>query len=80
MVYGCTQERLSIDGEYSGKIFDTDLSVVPGVLYTSAKNISVQAEWLRQSGRALSELSETPRCRITPRPASIQRVAFHIAL
>jgi len=27
MVYGCTPERVSIDGEYSGKIFDTDLSV-----------------------------------------------------
>jgi hypothetical protein len=36
MVYGCTHERVSIDGEYSGKIFDTDLSVVPGDLYTMA--------------------------------------------
>ena len=36
MVYGCTWERVSIDGEYSGKIFDTDLSVVPGDLYTMA--------------------------------------------
>jgi len=36
MVYGCTRERVSIDGEYSGKIFDTDLSVVPGDLYTMA--------------------------------------------
>ena len=27
---------MSIDGEYSGKIFDTDLSVVPGDLYTMA--------------------------------------------
>jgi hypothetical protein len=25
-----------MDGEYSGKIFDTDLSVVPGDLYTMA--------------------------------------------
>jgi len=47
---------------------------------SSAKNISVRAEWLRQSGRAPSEPSETPRWWITPRPASIQRVAFHIAL
>jgi len=47
---------------------------------TSAKNISVRAEWLRQSGRAPSEPSETPWWRITPRPASIPRVAFHIAL
>jgi hypothetical protein len=31
MVYGCTRERVSIDGEYSGKIFDTDLSVVPAI-------------------------------------------------
>jgi len=36
MVYSCTRERVSIDGEYSGKIFDTDLSVVPGDLYTMA--------------------------------------------
>ena len=47
---------------------------------SSAKNISVQAEWLCQSGRAPSEPSETPRWRITPPTASIQRVAFHIAL
>jgi hypothetical protein len=47
---------------------------------SSAKNISVRAEWLRQSGRAPSVPSETPRWRITPRPASILRVALHIAL
>jgi hypothetical protein len=34
MVDGCTRERVSIDGEYSGDIFDTDLSAVPGDLYT----------------------------------------------
>jgi hypothetical protein len=45
----------------------------------SAKNISVWADWLRQSGRAPSEPSETPRWRITPRPASIPRVDLHIA-
>jgi hypothetical protein len=47
---------------------------------SSAKNISVLAEWLRQSGRAPSEPLETPRWRITPCPASIPRVAFYIAL
>jgi len=47
---------------------------------TSAKNISVWADWLRQSGRALSELLETPRWWITPRTASIPRVELHIAL
>jgi len=47
---------------------------------TSAKNISVRAESLRQSGRALSEPSETPRLWITPRPASMPRAALHIAL
>ena len=46
---------------------------------TSAKNISIRAEWLRQSGRAPSEPSERPRWQITPRPASIPRVALHIA-
>jgi hypothetical protein len=36
MVYGCTRERVSTDAEESGKIFDTDLSVVPGDQYTMA--------------------------------------------
>ena len=48
--------------------------------YASAKNISVRAEWLHQSGCAPSESSETPRWRITPRPGLILRVALHIAL
>jgi len=47
---------------------------------SSAKNISVRAEWLRQSGRAPSEPSETPRWQITPRLASLPRVPLHIAL
>jgi len=46
---------------------------------TSAKNISVRAEWLRQCGCAPSDLLETPRGRIAPRPASTPRVALHIA-
>jgi hypothetical protein len=36
MVFGCTRQRVSMDGEYSGKIFDNYLSVVPGDLYTMA--------------------------------------------
>lgn len=36
MVYGCTREQVSIDGEDSGEIFDTELSVVPGDLYLMA--------------------------------------------
>ena len=51
-----------------------------GHVISSAKNISVRAEWLRQSGRAPSEPSETPRWRITPHPASIPHVTLHIAL
>jgi len=47
---------------------------------TSAKNISVRAEWLSQSGHAPSEPSETPQWRIIPRPASITRVTLHITL
>jgi len=46
----------------------------------SAKNISVRAEWLDQSGRAPSEPSETPRWRITPHPATRTRVASGYAL
>jgi len=46
----------------------------------SAKNISVWADWLRQSGRTPSELSEIPQWRIAPRPASISRVELHIAV
>jgi hypothetical protein len=47
---------------------------------SSAKNISVRAEWLRQSGCAPSEPSETPQWRIAPRLASILRVTLHIPL
>ena len=47
---------------------------------TSGKKYSVRAEWLGQSGRAPSEPSETPRWRITPRPAAMERVALYVAL
>ena len=47
---------------------------------SSAKDISVWAEWLCKSGRALWEPSEPPQWRITPCPASIPLVALHIAL
>jgi len=33
MVHGYKRERVSIDGDDSGKIFDTDLSVVAGNQY-----------------------------------------------
>jgi len=56
------------------------ISVAELAAAPSAKNISVRAEWLRQSGRAPSEPSETPRWQTTPRPAPIRRVALHIAL
>ena len=46
----------------------------------SAKNISVRAEWVRQSGRGQSELSETSWWRLTPCLALIWRVALHITL
>jgi len=49
-------------------------------LASSAKNISVHAEWVRKSGHAPSEQSETVQWRSTPCPASIPPVAFHIAL
>jgi hypothetical protein len=47
---------------------------------SSAKIIFVWADWLRQSGRAPSETSGTPRWRITLHLASIPHVALHIAL
>jgi len=47
---------------------------------TSAKNISVQTEWICQSRRAPSEASETPRGRMTPCAGSIPRIALHKAL
>jgi len=50
------------------------------LLCTLAKNSSVRAEWLCQSGRAPSAPSETPRWRITLHAASIQCVGLHIAL
>jgi len=57
-------------------LLDT-LSILPD---TSAKNISVWAEWLRQSGRAPSEQSEMPWWRISLRPESIQSIELQIAL
>ena len=51
----------------------------PGRMALSGQNGCVRAEWLRQSGRAPSVPSETPRWQITLCPASIRRVAFHIA-
>ena len=74
VVYKDVLERLTVDNSISVH-HNAVCSCV-----ASAKNISVQAEWLHQSGRAPSEPSETPRWRITPRPASIPRVALHIAL
>ena len=49
-------------------------------LDSSSKNIAVRAEWLRQSGCAPSELSETPGWQTTQRPAPIRCVVWHIAL
>jgi len=43
-------------------------------------SIYISKKYFRLGGMAPSEPSETPRGRITPRPPSIQRVAFHIAL
>ena len=54
--------------------------VVLPLAITSAKNISVRAEWLRQSGRTPSEPSETPWWRITPHTASRPRIPWHFAL
>jgi len=50
------------------------------VLGPSARNISVRAEWLRQSRCTPSEQSEIPRWQPTPRQAPIQCVALHLAL
>jgi len=47
---------------------------------SSAKIISVRAEWFHQSGRATSEPSEAPRWQTTPCLAPIRRVVLHIAL
>jgi len=52
----------------------------PSSLGFISKKKSAWAGWLRQSGCAPSERSETPRWRISPRPASIQRVTLYIAL
>jgi len=46
----------------------------------SAKNNSVRAEWLGQSGRTPSELSEKLRWqKVTPRQAPIRHIALNIA-
>jgi len=46
---------------------------------TSANNILVREQWLRQSVHAPSEPPETPWWQITLPPDSIQHVALHIA-
>jgi len=61
-------------------IVNWDLECISSWEYTSAKNISVWAEWFGQSGRAPSEPLETPRRRITRRLASRPHVASHITL
>ena len=47
-------------------------------LFTSAINISVEAEWLHTSLHTQSEVLETPHGRITPPLAAIPCVALHI--
>lgn len=47
---------------------------------TSARTRSVRVEWLRQSGRATSQLSETSGWQNTLRPAPIAHVVIDIAL
>jgi len=47
---------------------------------SSAKKISIWAEWLCQSWHCPSEPSETSRWRHTPGPVHIQWVTLHIAL
>jgi hypothetical protein len=58
MIHGCTRERVSIEGEYCGKIFHTDLSVVLGDLYKMAltwpevmcRRYSIPLSWRRPPG------------------------------
>jgi hypothetical protein len=73
--FTCTQNSVKSQ-------FPIMISRIPSHLSLSslAKNISVRAERLRESGRAPSEMSETPQWQITPHPVSIPRVALHIAL
>jgi len=72
---------VGLDGVCPGRLVASVSGVIRfSQLDTSAKNIYVRAEWLRQSGRAPSEPSETPWWRMTPRLASIPRVVLHIAL
>jgi hypothetical protein len=49
-------------------------------IVSSAKKYSFLVEWLRRSGRAVTEPSETARWQIPLRPVSIQCGALHIAL
>jgi hypothetical protein len=78
----CVCIQSGADGDHGDGDGDDDDSDGDGVSNgdSSAKNISVRAELLRQSGRAPSEPSEKPRWRITPRPASMPSIVLHIAL
>jgi len=70
----------TVDDHFHDWAEGVSLALLPIKPATSAKNISVQAEWQCQSGCAPSEPSETPWRRITLRLASIPRVTLHIAL
>jgi len=80
---GWMAKNLMTNDTYDAKaasLLNSAVSIESPLRRTSAKNISVWAEWLSQSGRAPSEPSERPRWRITQCPASIPDVALHIAL
>jgi hypothetical protein len=64
----------------SGRTPHDGIKRTDGRFRAPTRACSISKKYFRPGGVAPSELSETPRRRIAPCPASIQRVAFHIAL
>jgi len=77
---GTQQERRHMSVHRDAANAATKPMTQDALLITSAKKNSVRAERLRQSGRAPSEPSQTPRWQITLRPAAIRCISLHIAL
>jgi len=70
---------VSIDGEYSGKIFDTDLSVVPGDLYTMALS-RPRVTCRRYTAAETAKPFEIPLIVVeppTPTPSEIDQFNWH---
>ena len=80
-IRGLWLHKFAVHSESNSVMFELLDYIIQGHdVPASVRKNSVQAEWLRQGARTLSELSQSPRWQITLRPAPIPSVALHISL